>query len=123
MSSYVWWSTVVSVPVFSSARPGFESRPRRGGLRGSRWLCDYCTIKLIKLGPGWLKFRKNKKIRQILTNNRAVCSASLMMISNTMYICNTVLYLPFCSYYFSMSNCPFFKVCFMVVHQCLFYDT
>ena len=121
MSSYVWWSIVVSVPVFSSARPGFESRPRRGGLRGSRWLCDYCTIKLIKLGLGWLKFRKNKKIRQILTNNRAVCSASLMMISNTMYI---ILYYTY-PYPFvrTTSVCPFFKVCFMVVHQCLFYDT
>ena len=41
---------------------GFESRPGaspQSNLRGGRLLCEYCTNKLIKLGPGWLKgFKK-----------------------------------------------------------------
>ena len=27
-------------------------------LRGGRTLCEYCTNKLIKLGPGWLQVRR-----------------------------------------------------------------
>ena len=48
---------VVSVPVTRSAHFGFESRrgaSPQGSLRGGRLLCEYCTNKLIKLGPGRL---------------------------------------------------------------------
>ena len=48
---------VISVPATRSARPGLESRPGaspQSGVRGGRSLCEYCTNKLIKLGPGWL---------------------------------------------------------------------
>ena len=48
---------VISVLATRSARPGLESRPGaspQSGVRGGRSLCEYCTNKLIKLGPGWL---------------------------------------------------------------------
>ena len=48
---------VVHVPATRSTRPRFESRPGaspQSGVRGGRSLCEYCTNKLIKLGPGWL---------------------------------------------------------------------
>ena len=46
---------VFSVPATRSARPRFGSLPGaspQSGLRGGRSLSEYCTNKLIKLGPG-----------------------------------------------------------------------
>ena len=52
---------VVSVPATRSAGPGYESQPGaspQSSLGDGRSRCEYCTNKLIKLGPGWLYVKK-----------------------------------------------------------------